>query len=105
MPQHVATVPSSHRKDLLDRTKVPKGTNKGRVLPILADHLGIDMSKTVAIGDYNNDVEMLRTAHVGVAVSNAVEEAKAAADYITVSNEENAVARVIYDIEEGKLKI
>ena len=84
---------------------LPKGTNKGRVLPILADHLGIDMSKTVAIGDYNNDVEMLRTAHVGVAVANAVEEAKAAADYITVSNEENAIARVIYDIEEGKLKI
>ena len=84
---------------------LPKGTNKSNVLPILADHLGIGMNNTVAIGDYNNDVEMLRAAQVGVAVANAVDEAKEAANYITVSNEENAIARVILDIEEGRLRI
>ena len=84
---------------------LPKGTNKGCVLPRLAAHLGIDYNKTIAIGDYNNDVEMLKTAHIGVAVANAVPEAKAAADYITVSNEQHAIARLISDIESGILKV
>lgn len=84
---------------------LPKGTNKGNVLPRLAAHLGIDMKRTVAIGDYDNDVNMLRTAGMGVAVANAVPEAKAAADHITVSNNEAAIAKVISDIEKGILKI
>lgn len=83
---------------------LPKGVNKGTVLPKLAAHLGIDMSKTVAIGDYNNDIPMLRAARYGVAVANACAEAKAAANYHTVSNEEHAIARIIADIECGKMK-
>ena len=102
--------PKADKFDFVRSAKIlyeilPKGTNKGCVLPRLAAHLGIDPKKTIAIGDYNNDVEMLRTAHVGVAVANAVEEAKQAADYITVSNEEDAIARLISDIEHGILKI
>ena len=84
---------------------LPKGISKGSLLPRLAANLGIDMKKTIGIGDYNNDVTLLRTAGLGVAVANATEEAKAAADHITVSNEEHAIARIIYDIESGKLKI
>ena len=63
------------------------------------------MKKIVAIGDYNNDVEMIRTAGVGVAVANAASEAKAVADVITVSNEEHAIAKVIYDIESGSIRV
>ena len=70
----------------------------------IADILGINHEKTVAMGDYNNDVSMLKMAGVGVAVSNASEEAKAAADLITVSNEEHAVAKVISDIESEVIK-
>ena len=84
---------------------IPKGVNKGTALVQLAEHLGVDMSKTVAIGDYDNDIAMLSAAGVGVAVANATDGAKAVAEYITVSNNENAVARVISDIEEGRLKI
>ncbi len=84
---------------------VPKGVNKGVALPRLAAALGIKMSKVVAIGDYYNDVAMLRAAGVGIAVANAVDEVKAVADYVTVSNEEHAIARVIYDIESGELKL
>jgi len=84
---------------------LPKGTNKGNVLPKLADHLGIDMARTIAIGDYNNDVNMLRTAGCGIAVANAVDEAKAAADRITVSNNDSAIAKVISELDEGILKI
>ncbi len=80
---------------------LPKGINKGSVLPKLVEHLGIDKQKTVAIGDYDNDVGMLRAAHVGIAVSNASPAAIAAADRITVSNEEHAIAKTISDIENG----
>ena len=83
---------------------MPQGVCKGTVIPRLADILGIDMKKTVAVGDYYNDVSMIKAAGVGVAVANAVDEAKAAADYITVSNEESAIAHIIYDIEKGNIK-
>ena len=82
---------------------LPKGSSKGAVLPRLAEYLGVEMSHTVAVGDYNNDVSMLKAAGVGIAVSNATEEAKAAADLVTVSNEEHAIARIIKDIENGKI--
>ena len=78
---------------------LPKGISKGSVLPILAKHLGIDISRTVAIGDYDNDVSMLRTAGLGFAVANASEAAKAAADRITVSNDDHAIRHIIYELE------
>ena len=58
---------------------LPKGVNKGSVLPKLTAHLGLDMKNTVAIGDYYNDIPMIRAARYGVAVANACDAAKAAA--------------------------
>ena len=84
---------------------LPKGVGKGSVLEKMAELLGIDMKRTVAIGDYNNDVTMLRAAGLGVAVSNASESALAAADYVTVSNEEHAISRIISELDSGKLVI
>ena len=78
---------------------LPKGIGKGTALVKLAEHLGIDMKKTVAIGDYDNDISMLRAAGAGIAVANASENAKAAADFITVSNNESAIAKVVYELE------
>jgi hydroxymethylpyrimidine pyrophosphatase-like HAD family hydrolase len=46
---------------------------------------------------------MFRAAGIGIAVSNACKDALEAADIVTVSNEEHAIARVIYDIESGKI--
>ena len=51
--------------------------------------MNIDKKKTIAIGDYDNDIPMLRLAGLGIAVSNASENAKKVADLITVSNEEH----------------
>jgi Cof subfamily protein (haloacid dehalogenase superfamily) len=82
---------------------LPKGVNKGLALEKLALHLGVDTSRTIAIGDYNNDIGMFRAAGLGVAVANACQAAKDAADYITVSNEEHAIAQIISDIENGKI--
>ena len=83
---------------------LPKGASKGNLLIKLADILGIDAAKTVAIGDYNNDVSMIRAAGVGVAVANSVDEAKAVADIVTVSNEEHAIAKIIGMIDSGEIK-
>lgn len=82
---------------------LPKGIGKGTTIKNLTRYLNIDINKTIAIGDYNNDISMFDTAKIGIAVSNACKEALAAADYITVSNEENAVAKVICDLQEGKI--
>ena len=84
---------------------LPKGASKGNGMRRLAEMLGIDIKKTVALGDNENDISMIEAAGVGVAVSNAVDAAKNAADIITVSNNESAVARIIRDIESGRILI
>lgn len=82
---------------------LPKGISKGTALRKLTELFGLNMNKTIAIGDYNNDISMLRAAGVGIAVANAREEVKEAADYVTVSNEEHAIAKIIEDIELGNI--
>lgn len=84
---------------------LPKGISKGTALLKLAEHLGVDKNKTVAVGDYDNDVEMLLAAKVGVAVANASPAAKQAADFVTVSNTEHAIAAVIDAIDKGSLLV
>lgn len=84
---------------------LPKGSNKGVSVTKLCEVCGILPNRTIAVGDYDNDIEMLKAAHIGIAVANATENAKAAADLITVSNEEDAIAKIIYDIESGEIKI
>ena len=80
---------------------LPKGSGKGKSIEKLSEIYGIE--NTVAIGDYNNDISMFEKAKIAVAVSNANKETLAAADIVTVSNEENAIAKVIYDIEKSKI--
>lgn len=73
----------------------PKGDDKGTALKYIANYFNIDLSDTVAIGDNLNDLSMIRIASVGVAVGNAVEELKSVADYVSVSNNDDAVAKII----------
>lgn len=81
---------------------LPKGVSKGLALCKLAELLEIDVEKTVAVGDYNNDVSMLERAGMSFAVSNAVEEAKAVADHVLrVSNNEHAIAHIIDGLDRG----
>ncbi|MFU0783019.1 MAG: phosphoglycolate phosphatase [Thermoanaerobacterium thermosaccharolyticum] len=72
-----------------------KGINKGNGLRILGEYLGVDRSEMVAIGDSENDTEMVEFAGLGVAMENAIEKLKKTADFITKSNMENGVAYVI----------
>lgn len=53
---------------------------------------------TVGIGDYENDIPLITEADIGYAVANAIDEVKKAADRVTVSCEENAIAKIIYEL-------
>ena len=84
---------------------LPKGIDKGTALVKLCEILGCDIQRTIAVGDYDNDIGMLKKAKIGFAVANATQNAKDAADVVTVSNDENAIAKIIYDIDKGIIDI
>ena len=105
--QALRTHPKAHLFDFVRSEEhlfeiLPKGVDKGLGLRKLVECLGCDMEKTVAVGDFDNDVGMLKAARYGIAVANCSEKARKAADDITVSNEEHALAQIIHDIENGK---
>ena len=59
------------------------GADKGTGLQVLCGALGIDPAETLAIGDGENDISMLRAAGLGIAMKNACPGALAAADVVT----------------------
>ncbi len=59
------------------------GVSKGTALRELAGIMGIELSEMMAVGDSENDIDMLRAAGVGVAVANSTPETKSAADLVT----------------------
>lgn len=71
------------------------GVNKGTGLRFLAERLGIPMELTMACGDSENDLSMLKAAQVAVAMENAKPAVKDAATFITLSNEESGVAHAV----------
>lgn len=75
----------------------PVGENKGTALNYLAEHYGVEKELTCAVGDNLNDLSMIQAAGYGVAVGNASQALKDAARFVTVTNDENAVAKVIND--------
>ena len=82
------------------------GVNKGTGLVRLGSLLGIRREEIMACGDGDNDALMLKEAGFGVAMANAVDKVKEAADYITLSNDEDGVAEAIekFVLEGGKGK-
>ena len=84
---------------------LPKGVNKGIGLEKLSEITGISKEKIIAIGDNENDIEMIGYAGLGVAVGNATESVKEISDIVTVTNNESAVAKIIWDLDSGKIKL
>lgn len=74
---------------------VPPGIDKARSLAVLLEKLNMKKEEMVAIGDGYNDLSMIKFAGLGVAMANAQEPVKKAADYITLSNDEDGVAAVV----------
>ncbi len=69
--------------------------SKGNAMSNLCEHLKINLKETVAIGDKINDISMLEKAGLSVAMENATENVKQAADFITTSNDNDGVAKVL----------
>ena len=72
-----------------------KSVSKRAALIHLCDALKLDKSQVAAFGDQNNDIEMLTWAGYGVAMGNGCAAAKQSADFITSSNDEDGVAKVL----------
>ena len=74
---------------------MPKDISKGYTLEKLVEIYGKTLAHTVAIGDYNNDIEMLKKAGIGVAVANALDEVKEVASLVVKRCDEDGLADLI----------
>lgn len=74
---------------------VPQGIDKALSLAVLLQETGIRREEVIAIGDGYNDLSMIKFAGLGIAMKNAQEPVKKAADYITLSNDEDGVAEAV----------
>ncbi|MFZ3576881.1 Cof-type HAD-IIB family hydrolase [Virgibacillus sp. DJP39] len=73
----------------------PKGIHKGSALQKVCKKLEITMDEVMAVGDSLNDMKMIQQAGLGVAMGNAQEAIKKAADFVTDTNDYDGVAQVI----------
>jgi hypothetical protein len=74
--------------------------NKAEALRTIAASCGVPLSECVAIGDGGNDAVMLKTAGYAIAMGNAVDSVKKAADFVTTSNEDEGFSHAIEHILE-----
>lgn len=95
-------IPAHYYKDFTVVRSAPyfleflnKASSKGTGVKALANYLGIKQEEVICIGDAGNDLDMIQFAGLGVAMGNAFDEVKEAADYITCDNDEDGVAHVI----------
>jgi Cof subfamily protein (haloacid dehalogenase superfamily) len=69
-----------------------KNATKEHALKKASEYFKIPLSKIIAFGDDINDMEMLKTAGIGVAMVNAIDKVKNIADYITETNDNEGIA-------------
>jgi hypothetical protein len=74
---------------------IPAGVNKGTALRALAGKLSIPREQVMAIGDFDNDLDMIEYAGFGVAMGNGSERVKKAARYVAPDNERFGVAEAV----------
>ena len=74
---------------------IPRSINKGQGIIDVCRVLGITTDEVMAFGDAANDIPMIRVAGLGVAMGNASESVKAAADYVTLSNNDDGIAAAL----------
>lgn len=74
---------------------MPRNIDKAYSLQVLCGITGLHREQLISCGDGYNDLTMIRYAGLGVAMGNAQESVKAAADYVTASNDNNGILKVI----------
>lgn len=80
---------------------VANGVSKGKGLLAMANEIGIEPSKIIAVGDNMNDISMLEKAGISYAVENAEENVKKIADNLAPSNNDSAIAYIIKELEKN----
>lgn len=74
---------------------IPKGSSKQVGVDRMLDYFGISLEESMAFGDGGNDVLMLKHVGIGVAMGNAEDEVKLAADYVTDSVDEDGIEKAL----------
>jgi len=74
---------------------VPKKGSKMKGIHEFLAYEGIAIEEAMAFGDHENDIEMLKGVGIGVAMGNAQQVAKTAANYVTASNNEDGIAQAL----------
>jgi len=74
---------------------MPQHVDKGSALIALSQKLNIDISETMAIGDGENDIPMLKQAGISVAMDNATDNIKSIVNFVTSNSNESGVARAL----------
>ena len=74
----------------------PENTNKGTGLIRLCQHLNIPIEKTIAVGDADNDLEILKTAGLSIAMGNANQQVMDVSDVIVSDNDHDGCVDAIY---------
>ncbi|WP_079425790.1 Cof-type HAD-IIB family hydrolase [Clostridium oryzae] len=95
LPRHVYEKYSVMRSSPIFLEFLEPNTNKSTGIKYLSEILNIKREEIICMGDAGNDIHMIKYAGLGVAMENAFENVKLAADYVTKSNEEDGVAHVI----------
>ncbi|MEX2224466.1 MAG: Cof-type HAD-IIB family hydrolase [Candidatus Rokuibacteriota bacterium] len=81
---------------------IPVGASKGAALGRLTAHLGVPLERVVAVGDQENDVEMLRAAGLGVAMPHAPETVRRAAGRVAPAAAEGGLLRLFRELFPGR---
>ncbi len=76
----------------------PKGGSKRMGIEAVMSRYGLDPKHTIAFGDGENDIAMLQYAGTGVAVGNAQEEVKQAADYVTADVDDDGILKAVREL-------
>lgn len=81
---------------------MPKGIGKQSAIAKIAHKLGFTANEVMAFGDAENDLQMLESAGISVAMGNGMDTAKAVANVVTDTNENNGIGQAIDALLEGK---
>lgn len=86
---------SIYRSEAFFLEIMPNSVSKADTLDVVLPLIGVSRENTVCCGDGYNDISMIKYAGVGVAMANAKQEVKEAADFVTLSNDEDGLVQVV----------
>lgn len=98
LPHNLQTCIVFSKLEIFDRQ-----AGKGHALKFLADYLQVPIENTLAIGDGLNDISMLQTAGIGIAMENSPQELIQSAGYVAPANDAGGFAVAIQRLLSGSL--